>query len=70
MSIENNLRNEILGLLDFIYEQSQDPGLWAIVDTASEAYLQQCLREVHAEIERRFLAEFSSHKLYACEGEF
>ena len=35
-----------------VLRQAEDKGLWFISQTASEAYLQQELRELHEEIER------------------
>ena len=34
-----------------VAEQAEDPGLWMIQPTASEAYLQAALRQIHAAIE-------------------
>ena len=39
---------EIRRLVD---EQAEDEGLWFIVETASEAYLQMHLRRLHALVE-------------------
>ena len=38
-------------LLDMVSKQAEDEGLWFIAETASEAYLQQELRKLHAAIE-------------------
>lgn len=34
-----------------VHEQAEDEGLWFVAETASEAYLQQELRKLHAAIE-------------------
>lgn len=34
-----------------VADQANDPGLWFVPQTASEAYLQQALRRLHAAIE-------------------
>ena len=36
---------------DLVDKQAEDPGLWFITETISEAYLQQELRKLHALIE-------------------
>lgn len=36
-------------------KQAEDEGLWFVAETAPEAYLQQELRRLHAEIERHTL---------------
>lgn len=40
-----------LSLKKIVDEQAEDDGLWFVAETASEAYLQQELRKLHAEIE-------------------
>ena len=32
-------------------EQAEDEGLWFVAETAAEAYLQEALRRLHAEVE-------------------
>lgn len=38
--------------LDLVHEQAKDDGLWFIAKYASEAYLQNSLRELHAAVEQ------------------
>lgn len=38
-------------LQDIVDEQAEDDGLWFVAEYASEAYLQQELRRLHAAIE-------------------
>ena len=46
-------------VLDLVDEQAEDEGLWFNAITASEAYLQQELRRLHAAMELVRLAEGS-----------
>lgn len=39
-------------LMKIVNEQAEDEGLWCIAERIGEAYLQQELRRLHAEIER------------------
>ena len=41
-----------LAIKKVVDEQIEDEGLWFMAETAPEAYLQQELRRLHAEIER------------------
>lgn len=41
-------------LLDTVKEQANDEGLWFQAETASEAYLQAALRQLHETIESCF----------------
>ncbi len=43
-------------LLDFVNQQAEDDGLWFIAQHASEAYLQDALRKLHALIESELSA--------------
>jgi len=45
----------IIELQEFVAKQARDDGLWFEAQTAPEAYLQQELRRLHAEIERHNL---------------
>jgi len=38
-------------LIELVYTQAEDEGLWAIGETAMEAYLQSELRKLHAAVE-------------------
>ena len=38
-------------VIELVNKQADDEGLWFIAETASEAYLQQELRKLHAAIE-------------------
>jgi len=38
--------------LELVHEQALDEGLWFVAESASEAYLQQELRKLHAAVER------------------
>lgn len=40
--------------IDLVLEQAEDEGLWFITQSASEAYLQQELRKLHALIEKEW----------------
>jgi hypothetical protein len=50
--IADLLREDIRELCALVNEQANDDGLWFIAATVSEAYLQQELRRLHAEVER------------------
>jgi hypothetical protein len=41
-------------LLGLVAEQAEDEYLWFIAEHAPEAYLQEALRKLHAEIEEAF----------------
>lgn len=43
-------------------KQAEDPGLWAPAATATEAYLQQALRELHANVEGAQMSERDANK--------
>ena len=45
-------------LRSMVDEQAEDEGLWFEADTAPEAYLQQELRKLHAEVEEFLDAYF------------
>ena len=45
------LNAKIAALQNLVNAQAEDEGLWFQAPTASEAYLQQALRELHALIE-------------------
>lgn len=47
----DRLRSGVERLRALVDEQAEDDGLWFIAQTAPEAYLQQELRRLHAEIE-------------------
>ena len=47
-----NRETELKSVITLVEEQAKDAGLWFIARTASEAYLQQELRKLHAEIEK------------------
>ncbi len=36
---------------ELVNEQAEDEGLWFIVETTTEAYLQRALRELHTAVE-------------------
>jgi len=44
--------NDLSELLQLVALQTEDEGLWAIAETATEDYLQQELRKLHEAIER------------------
>ena len=52
------VRVPVIEILDTVLEQAEDDGLWFNAKHASEAYLQQELRRLHAVIERAY-AELS-----------
>ena len=41
-------------LEELVDKQAEDEGLWFIANTATEAYLQQELRKLHAAVEEHF----------------
>jgi hypothetical protein len=41
-------------LWELVAKQAEDDGLWFIAEHASEAYLQEALRKLHAAIEEAF----------------
>jgi hypothetical protein len=47
----NNASREHSSAYLLVQEQAEDEGLWFIAQTAPEAYLQQALRRLHAEVE-------------------
>lgn len=47
-------RVPVIEILDTVLEQAEDDGLWFNAKYASEAYLQQELRRLHAVIERAY----------------
>jgi hypothetical protein len=47
-------RVPVIEILDTVLEQAEDDGLWFNAKHASEAYLQQELRRLHAVIERAY----------------
>lgn len=49
---ESEAREALERAREVVDAQAEDDGLWFIAETASEAYLQQELRRVHAAIER------------------
>ena len=52
--LENHIEGKALvdaEVINLVNEQAEDEGLWFIDATASEAYLQQALRRLHAMIE-------------------
>jgi hypothetical protein len=54
--------NEVIAL---VHQQAEDEGLWFLSATASEAYLQQELRRLHAAVEglledRRHIIQFEA----------
>lgn len=55
--IKNDERLKLIRQLVDI--QAEDDGLWFIADSASEAYFQQRLRELHTVIESDNLAEIT-----------
>lgn len=38
---------------DVVAEQAEDPGLWFVSESITEAYLQAALRRLHAAVEQR-----------------
>ena len=46
-----NTNQRLAEALRLVYKQSSDSGLWVEPTTATEAYLQQELRKLHAAIE-------------------
>lgn len=50
---------EVARLKELVAEQAEDEGLWFNAQTASEAYLQQELRRIHAAIEGDHIADAS-----------
>lgn len=47
----NNYEEHLKKIKDLVNEQAKDEGIWFNAETASEAYLQQELRELHKLIE-------------------
>jgi len=50
-SLGDFMNKKWLALKKIVDEQAEDQGLWFEAETAPEAYLQQELRKLHAEIE-------------------
>jgi len=49
--IRDSYVQRVVRLAKMVEQQAEDEGLWAIAETATEAYLQAALRRLHAVIE-------------------
>ena len=58
--------NKWLAIKKLVDAQAEDEGLWFRAATAPEAYLQQELRKLHAEIERHLSGKSSGCEIVGC----